>query len=136
MSDPIYDEAQGLASQLGDRLSQSILQRRLRLGYRQARQLMDQLEAEGHIGSREHERQALLNRALGAYTQALAGCAVYENSEHYSATSRISLHGWGGHQDAAQVARDAREAAVFYGATADQLQAAALLALEDPPANP
>ncbi|WP_149563194.1 DNA translocase FtsK [Streptomyces cacaoi] len=115
-SDPTYDEARALASQLGEGLSQSTLQRRLRLGYRQARRLMDRLEAEGHIGSREHERQVLLHRALCAYAQALAGCAIYQHAESHSPRS-----GWSCHEDAAQVARDARETAEFYGATSDQL---------------
>jgi len=121
--DPIYEEARELASQLGEGLSQSTLQRRLRVGYQQARRLMDRLEDQGRIGSREHERQALLDRALDAYARALAGCAVYENAE--GAVASLSLHGWSCHQDAAQVARDARETAVFYGATPAQLQAAA-----------
>ncbi|MGJ5899429.1 DNA translocase FtsK [Streptomyces niveiscabiei] len=119
MPDPIYGEVLELAAQLGEGLTQSTLQRRFRLGYQQARRLMDRLEAEGHIGSREHERQALLDRALDAYARALAGCAVYENAE--GAAASLSLHGWSCHQDAAQVACDAREAAVFYGATPDQL---------------
>jgi hypothetical protein len=130
MSDLIYDEARELATQLGEGLSQSTLQRRLRLGHRQARQIMDRLEAEGQIGSREHERQALLDAALERYTRALAGCALYESSEDHSRTIRLRLHGWSCYQDAAQVARDAREAAVFYGATPDQLQAAARTAKE------
>ncbi|MCX5345883.1 DNA translocase FtsK [Streptomyces atratus] len=125
MPDPAYDEARALAAQLGEGLSQSALQRRLSIGYRQARQIMNQLETEGHIGPRDHECQALLTSALSAYSQALAGCARYENREDYPATSGLGLHGWSCHSDAAQVARDALEAAVLYGATPDQLQAAA-----------
>ncbi|MCX5338479.1 DNA translocase FtsK [Streptomyces atratus] len=120
MSDPVYDEARVLASQLGEGLSQSALQRRLRLGHRQARQIMDRLEDEGLIGPRERERQGLLADALERYAQALSGCALYESS----GTSHLPLHGWSCHQDAAQVARDARETAVAYGATPEQMQAA------------
>jgi len=117
-----YAQAVQLAAQLGGFAPQSMLQRRLRLGYQDAHALQDRLIAEGHLDAQAvaAERSEHLQRALASFAQASASTAAYEESGVYG----IPRDGFSSYQDAAQVARDAQETARFYGATADQLTAA------------
>ncbi|QKZ20596.1 hypothetical protein [Streptomyces chartreusis] len=117
-----YAKAVQIASQLGGFAPQSVLQRRLRLGYQDAHALQDRLIAEGHLDAQAvaAERSEHLQRALTSYGQASATTAAYEESGVYG----IPRDGFSSYQDAAQVARDAQETARFYGATAAQLAAA------------
>lgn len=117
-----FDEAVRIAAQTGGFAPQSLLQRRLRLGYRDAHALQDRLLAEGHIDPQAvtAERAEHLQRALSSYAQASATTAAYEESGVYG----VARDGFSSYQDAAQVAQDARETARFYGATAGQLTAA------------
>ncbi|MFM9449152.1 hypothetical protein [Streptomyces acidiscabies] len=114
-----YDEAVRIATQLGGFAPQSVLQRRLRLGFRDAHALQDRLIAGGHLDVQAvtAERAEHLQRALTSYAQASATAAAYEESGVYG----VPRDGFSSYQDAAQVARDAAETARFYGATAAQL---------------
>jgi S-DNA-T family DNA segregation ATPase FtsK/SpoIIIE len=49
-SDPLFERAKALAQE-HSRISASMLQRRLRIGYPRAARLMDMLEEEGVIGA-------------------------------------------------------------------------------------
>jgi S-DNA-T family DNA segregation ATPase FtsK/SpoIIIE len=49
-ADPLYERARALAEE-HSRISTSLLQRRLRIGYPRAARIMDRLEEEGIVGS-------------------------------------------------------------------------------------
>ncbi|CAM5373415.1 FtsK gamma domain-containing protein OS=Streptomyces fumanus OX=67302 GN=GCM10018772_70630 PE=4 SV=1 [Streptomyces fumanus] len=106
-----YAAAVHLATQFGH-VSQSTLQRRLRIGYRAAAALQDRLLADGHLTgvALASERKEQRAKALRAHAEATAAMAAYETRGRYD----LPRDGWSCYQDAAQVARDALEAVRFY----------------------
>ena len=66
LGDELLEKAWDLATQ-HNRLSTSLLQRRLRIGYPRAARLMDLLEEEGVVGPGEagKSREVLVSRARG-----------------------------------------------------------------------
>ncbi len=64
-ADPLWDAARGLATQV-ERLSPSLLQRRLRIGRGKALELLDALEAEGIVGPPEAGESRLVKGKAAA----------------------------------------------------------------------
>ncbi len=61
-ADPLYERAKALAAE-HQRISTSMLQRRLRVGYPRAARIMDRLEEEGIVGGGSGSREVLLDDA-------------------------------------------------------------------------